>query len=97
MIALSRRSDFLTQITTRNLHVAILRQLPAAQLALGDQLKSRALEVERLHAPLWRRALIQEALEDPPTDPEGALIRTEDCAEFHGIPVVVPSSIVEKR
>src|SRR4051812_32703252 len=96
MVALSRRSDFLTEITTRNLHIAILRQLPTAQLALGDQLESRALAVERPHAPLRRRALIQEVLEDPPTDPGGALTRTENCAEFHGIAVVVPSSIVGK-
>src|SRR5215813_12438647 len=96
MVALSRRSDFLTQIMTRDLHIAILRQLPAAQLALGDQLESRALEVERRQAQLRCRALIQEVLEDPPTDPCGALIRTENCAEFQGIAVVVPSSIVGK-
>ena len=43
--------------------------------------------MECLHAPLGCRRLVEEALEDAPGDPHGALVLAEDHAEFDGIAV----------
>jgi hypothetical protein len=41
-------------------------QLPAAQLALGDQFEPGPLKVVDFEAPLGYRSLIEQPLEDPP-------------------------------
>jgi hypothetical protein len=92
-IVLSRRPDFLTEIAASDLDIAILGQLAAAQLALDDKLEPGALEMERFQAPLGRRRLIEEMLEDAPADPHGALVLAEQYAEFDGRAVRVPARI----
>ena len=82
------------QITTGDLDVAIIGQFPSTQLPLGDYLKAGALEMERLDAPLRRRPLIEEALENAARNPHRALIGTEDDREFEGIAVVIPACIL---
>jgi hypothetical protein len=53
--------------------------------------------VERLDAPLGRRALIEEALEDPAGDPHGALVWAQDHGELHGISLIIPASVFSKN
>jgi hypothetical protein len=49
--------------------------------------------VEHLDAPLRRRALTEEALEDPAGDPHAALIWPQDHGELRGISLIIPASI----
>jgi hypothetical protein len=84
-VVLADRRRPLAQITSGDLDVAVLGQLPATQLTLRDHLEPCALKVECLDAPLGRRTLIEEPLEDPTSDPDTALIGTEDDAEFDGV------------
>jgi hypothetical protein len=79
---LADRRGLLAQIAAGDLDIAIIGKLSPPQLPLHDNLEPGALKVERLHAPLWRRALIEEALEDPPADPDSALVGSEDDAEL---------------
>jgi hypothetical protein len=95
-IVLPDDGNLLTQIAAGDLDVAIIGQLPAAQLPLHDQLEPRPLEMEGFHAPLGRRRLIEELLKDPPGDPHGAFVPADDDAELDAIPVIVPSRIFGK-
>ena len=52
--------------------------------------------MERLHAPLGRRALIEQPLEEAPANPRGALIWAQDDGELDTIAVVVPSGVFGK-
>jgi hypothetical protein len=55
--------------------ITVLGQLPTPQLALNDHLEPRPLKMERLHAPLRHRQLVEEALEDAPGRHGGFSIR----------------------
>src|SRR5205823_182150 len=68
-IAVPNRRLLIAEVGARDLNVAVLSQLAATQLPLHDKFEPGSLEVERLHAPLGRWRLIEEALEDPPGDP----------------------------
>jgi hypothetical protein len=57
-----------------DLDIAVVGQLSAAQLPLSDHLEPRALEMERLDAPLRRRTLIEEPLEDATRYPDRAFV-----------------------
>jgi hypothetical protein len=55
VIMLPDHWNLLTQIAASDLDVAIIGQLPEAQLPLHDQLEPRPLEMEGFHARLGRR------------------------------------------
>jgi hypothetical protein len=77
-----RRSSFTLPVDRAgDPHVAVLGKLPATQFPLRDHLEPGALEVERLDARFRRRALIEETLEDSATDPDGALVGTENSTQ----------------
>jgi hypothetical protein len=59
-VALADWRRFLSQIAAGDLDIAAIGQLPSTQLAFSDHLEPRALEMERLNAPLWRRTLVEE-------------------------------------
>ncbi len=67
---LTDRRRLLAQIASGDLNIAIIGQLPPTQLSLRDHLETGPLEVECFKAPLRRRALIEEPLEDPAGHPD---------------------------
>jgi hypothetical protein len=48
------------QISTRNLDIAILGQLPATDLSLGDQFEPSSLQIIGFEAPFRGRRLIKQ-------------------------------------
>ena len=90
---LAGRRHPLAQIATSDLDVTVISQLPAAQLPFGDHLEAGALQVERFHAPLGRRRLIEEMLEDPAGDPHRPFVEAEDHAELDGVAFVIPAGV----
>jgi hypothetical protein len=87
------RRSLLAQIAPGYLDVTVFGQVPPTQFPLSNHLEPGSLKVERLDAPLGRRALIEEALEDPAGDPHGALIRPQDHGELDGISLIIPASV----
>jgi hypothetical protein len=79
-----------------DLDIAGLGQLSPPQLPLRNHLEPGALEMVCLDAPFGRRTLVQEALEDPTSNPHCALIGAEDNSELDSIPIVVPAGIFGK-
>jgi hypothetical protein len=55
----------LAQVAAADLDIAVVSQLPATQLPLGDQLKPGPLQVIRLKAFIGRHGAIDEAQCDP--------------------------------
>jgi len=93
--ALTDRRRSLTEIVPGDLDIAGLGQLPP-QLTLRNHLEPSALEMLRLDATFGRRTLVQEALEDPTSNPHSALIGAEDNTELDGAALVVPAGIFGK-
>jgi hypothetical protein len=90
---LADRWRLLAQIPSSDFNVTGIRELAAAELTLDDHLEARALEMECLHAPLGRRALIEQPLEDAPANARGALIGPQDHTELDAIAMVIPSGV----
>jgi hypothetical protein len=84
------------EISAGNFDIAIVGQMPAAQLAFGYQFEPGSVEMIAFEAPLGCRALRQQALKDPPADPHDASILADLNAEFDGHPVGVPPRIFGK-
>jgi hypothetical protein len=75
------------QVSAGDLDIAVIGQLPAAQLAFGDQFESGPLKMVAFEAPLWRRGPREQTLEDPPTDAYDSLIFANFNGEFDRHPV----------
>jgi hypothetical protein len=75
----------LSQIAPGDFDVAVIGQLPTPQLALGNPLKSRAVEVVGFDAALRGRPVGQQALEYAPPHPNQAAvfpISTPNCTAW---------------
>jgi hypothetical protein len=83
----------LPEIAPGDLDVAIVGQLPAADLSLGDKLEPSSLQMVRLQAPLRRRALVEEALENPPWHPDDGIVLADTDAEFDRVQRYIPSRV----
>src|SRR5436190_2107304 len=77
------------QIAPGDLAVAVLGQLSPSQLPFDRQLEAGPLEMEGFEATLRCRGLIEQSLEDPPSNADRALVLAEQHAELDRIPVVV--------
>jgi hypothetical protein len=86
----------LAQISTGDLNVGVLGQLPAAHLALGDQFEAGPMQIVGFQATLRCRGLVEEGLEDAPRDPDDALVFADADAELVGKPFGIPSGIRRK-
>src|SRR4051812_30851292 len=60
------------QVAAVDRHVAVLGQLPPAQLPLGDALERGPVQEEGFNARLGRRPAVDEALEHAPADAHDA-------------------------
>src|SRR5436305_1754444 len=49
-----------------------------------------------LQAPLWRRGLIEQSLEDPARDANDALVLADPDPEFDGSALLVPAGVRRK-
>ena len=76
-----------SEISAGDFDIAIVGQLPAAQLAFGYQFEPGSVEMIAFEAPLGCRALREQALKDPPADPHNASIFANLNPEFDGHPV----------
>jgi hypothetical protein len=90
-VALAERSaialygaPLLAQISTRNLNVAIVGQLPATDLPLCDPFQSSPMQMVGFEASFGRRRFIKQALKDTPGNPDDALILADPDAELDG-------------
>jgi len=92
--ALSDRRCALAQIPAVDFNIAVFGKWPTTQLALNDHLKPRPLKVESRNTPFGRRTLIEEPLEDTPTNPCCTLIGVEQHGELDAIALVVPPGIL---
>jgi hypothetical protein len=85
----------LTQVAPGYFDITIHRKLPPTKLRLCNHLKPGPLEMKRLNASLWRRALIEEPVEDPAAgDPDSALVGAEDHGELNAVAVLIPARIL---
>jgi hypothetical protein len=71
---MSRPDLSFTQVATGDLDVAIVGQLPAANLSLGDKFEPSPVNVIAFDAPFWRWGLGEQNLEDAPGNADHALI-----------------------
>jgi hypothetical protein len=91
------RPDFLLlQIASRDLDVAIVSQLPAASLPLGDEFEPSSVKVVRFKASFRRRSIGEQDLEDAPGNPHHALIFADTDPELDGVSVRIPSGVGRK-
>jgi hypothetical protein len=82
------------QISAGDFDIAIIGQVPAAQLAFGNQFEAAPLKMVGFQASLRRRGLREQALKDPPVDAHNASILADLNSEFDGHPVRVPSRVL---
>jgi hypothetical protein len=73
-----------------DLPVPVLDQLTAAQLPPSDGLEPSALEIIRLNTPLRGGTFRKQALENPPPDPDHAVVLTDLDPELPGLPFGIP-------
>jgi hypothetical protein len=77
----------LAQISTRDFDVAIVGQLPATDLPLGDEFEPGPVKMVGFEATLRRRGLVEQDLEDASRNPNDPLILAhadakDDAASF---------------
>src|SRR5207248_3225135 len=73
------------------------RQLPVAELALGNTLQVGAVQVVRFYAALRRCTAVDEPAKDLALYAHHPLILTDRDAEFDRLPVRIPARIFRKR
>src|SRR5438105_4062519 len=83
----------LTQVTARDLDVGVLGQLPAAELALGDQFEPGPLQMVRFETALRSGCLGKQALENAPGNSHDPLIFANGDAELDGTARDIPSRV----
>jgi hypothetical protein len=85
-----------SEIAARDLDVAIVGQLSATDLSLGDPFEPSAMQVIRFQATFGRWAFVEKGLEDASPDPDNAFILPYADAELDAAPIGVPSSVFRK-
>jgi hypothetical protein len=86
----------LAQIPTRDLDIAIVGQLPAADLSLRDQFEPGPMQMVGFQAPLRCRGLVKQRLEDPSRNPDDPVILAHADAELDHGHLGVPPGIRRK-
>jgi hypothetical protein len=81
------------QISTRNLDVPIVGQLPAANLPLGDEFEPGPVKMIGFEASFRRGGLWEQDLEHAPRDPDDAFILAHPDSELDGVSLGAPSGV----
>ena len=86
------------EVAARDFDVAIVGQVPAADLSLGDPFEPSAMKVIRFEATFGRGAFVEKGLECATADAHHAFILTDADAdaERDAAPFGFPSSIVRE-
>jgi hypothetical protein len=87
----------LPEISTTDLHIAIIGQMATPYLAFGNTLKTGPLQVVRIHAFLGRHSPINKAAEELARHANDALVFTDPDAELDHAPHSVPAASGGKR
>jgi hypothetical protein len=95
-LALGRSVLPLAEIAPRDLDVAIVGQLSATDLSLGDPFEPSAMQVISFQATFGRWTFVEKGLECATVDAHHAFILTDGNAERDAAPVGVPSSVFRK-
>src|SRR5438270_14022420 len=86
----------LTQVAARDLDVGVRGQLPAAELALGDQFEPGPLQMVCFETALRRGCLRKQGLENAPGNSHDTLIFADADAELDGTAFGIPSRVRRK-
>jgi hypothetical protein len=70
------------QVATGNLDIAVIGQLPTTDFPFGDEFKPGPVKVVRFKAPLRRRAIRKQNLENAPRNAYHTVIFADAYAEF---------------
>lgn len=92
--ALTRRLRLLAQIATGI--STIPSSVSCRRRNLRSVMSSNRGQVKGRDTALRRGRLIEQLLEDPATDPYGALVRPEDHAELDGVPFLIPVRVLRE-
>jgi hypothetical protein len=82
-----------TQITARDLSIAIIGQLPPSNLPLGDQFEPGSVEMVGFEAAFRRGGFWKQDLEHAPGNAHHGLVLAHPDAELDAIPVGVPPGV----
>jgi hypothetical protein len=85
-----------SQIATGDFDIAVVGQLPAANLPFGDDFESAAVKVVGFEAPFRRAGFRKQDLEDAPGNPHDALIFADADAELDDGALGVPPGVGRK-
>jgi hypothetical protein len=81
------------KIAARDLGVAVIGQLSAANLPLSDEFEPGTMKVIAFEAAFRRRGLINRRLEDAPGNPNHPLIVAHPDSELDGVSFRAPPSV----
>jgi hypothetical protein len=84
------------EVATSDLDIPIVRQLPAANLPLGDEFEPGAVQMVGFEAPFWRGGLWKQDLEHAAGNTYDSLILADADAELDSVPVGVPPGVGRK-
>jgi hypothetical protein len=82
------------QVAAVDLDIAVVGQLPVAQLPFGDKLEPGPLEVVRCKAALGRYCAVDKAPEDLARNTNDPLVFADADAKFNGLPVGIPAGVL---
>jgi hypothetical protein len=83
----------LPKIAPGDLYVAIIGQLPAAHLALGDEFEPGSMKIIGFETALRGWALIDEPLEYAARDADHSFVLAEPDPEFNGRNIRIPAGV----
>src|SRR6476646_7415451 len=78
---MTRMNFSFTQVATGDLDIAIVGQLPAANLPLGNEFEPGPVQVETFEAPFRRGSLWKQDLEHAPGNTHNSLIFADADAD----------------
>jgi hypothetical protein len=81
------------QIATGDLDIAVIGQLLAANLPLGDEFEPSSVKMVGFKAAFSGRGRRKQDLENAPGNPHHAIIVAHPDAKLDGVPIGVPSGI----
>jgi hypothetical protein len=91
------RPDFpFPQIATGDFDIAVVGQLPAANLPLGDEFEPGPVQVVGFEAAFLRGGFWKQDLEHAPGNTHDSLILADADAELDSVPVGVPPGVGRK-
>jgi hypothetical protein len=90
------RGGTFPQVATGDLDITVLGQLTLTDLAFGDTLQSRSLQIISLDAPLGGRPIRQQALEGTARYANDPSIFPDPHPELDSFPLGIPPDIVRK-